>query len=59
MGPELPQKFLDILYTSLDGKFHQEVYELFLRGEQQKAEYKEHYYGEAWKKLNHVTGGEA
>ncbi len=59
MRPELPQKFLDILYTSLDEKFHQDVYELFLKAEQEKQDYKEQYFSELWKTLNHETGGQA
>lgn len=59
MRPELPQKFLDILYTSLDETFHKDVYQMFLKAEQEKQEYREYYYAELWKTLNHETGGQA
>ncbi|GAA3913657.1 hypothetical protein GO495_17635 [Chitinophaga oryziterrae] len=55
--PELPQKFLDMLYDVLDEKFHEEVYQMYLKGEKEAQEYKEYYYTELWKDLNHVTGG--
>lgn len=57
--PELPQKLLDFLYTSLDETLHEDVYQKFLKAEREKQEYKEYYYTEFWKELNHVTGGQA
>jgi len=59
MRPELPQVFLDMLYKTLDEKFHEEIYSLFLGGERQKQEYKEFYYSKMWEEENHKTGGQA
>ena len=56
MRPELSQDLLDILYGTLDEKFHEEIYALFLDGERQKQEYKEFYYGLMWEKKDHATG---
>lgn len=57
--PELPQKFLDFLYTSLNEEFHEDIYQLYLKYERECQEYKEYYYTELWKELNHITGGQA